>query len=188
MPYEVKQASVVVKSERYLCISKYTFALAVMLYMGYLWFKLNGILGIVVCAVCIALFVLCCIPILRTFVFDENGITVLLWKYKKFIPWNCVRVEYESYVHSLKILCDNLDAIVFYQQGQNKGKNKDPWLYCVLHHPLSFVYVSFPESEEHPNGIFTVDRKTMVAHLKQWGVVDDSFMEVHDPYHNYWWK
>ena len=118
------------------------------------------------------------ISIGRTLYFDEKGCTIQLLRYKKAIPWNCLKyIQIEAYPGRSTYRSPYDKAILFSTRKIHKQKWLKPSVYGLFF-PISFFYVYFLPSAPletdalHPKYPleFCCDEQFFMSKLREWNI------------------
>ena len=118
------------------------------------------------------------ISIGRILYFDEKGCTIQLLRYKKAIPWNCLKyIQIEAYPGRSTYRSPYEKAILFSTRKIHKHKWLKPSVYGLFF-PISFFYVYFLPSAPletdalHPKYPleFCCDEQFFMSKLREWNI------------------
>lgn len=119
-----------------------------------------------------------CIAVFRTIILSSTGITVKFLWIRGDIPWDEVRVSFESYKNSVLHSRYTLyGAAVFYRRSVyfRKPKSWQPLNYNIFVHPFSFVYVYFPEQKNYEGpDPFPLNKQVLEEKLAAWKIKYDN--------------
>ena len=142
---------------------------------GVCWFSI----GMLLISLAFALFaLLLCVAYGRTFLFDENGCTVVFGKYRKHYAWRDLKViQYEGSqraLHYARTEARPDTRLVFLQKTAKPPRRIGIESYCIFFHPLSCIFVGFLKSEQKAGSrldkIYIAPGEEFQMRLKQWGV------------------
>jgi len=127
---------------------------------------------------------------LRTFVFDADGCTVCLWKYRKHYKWDDLQLkQYVSYkgaiITTTKACC--YEAAEFCPKNVHVPKRLDGHAYSSIFHPLCFIFVYFPPGQPGFPVAYREDKAYFCKKLEEWGVkmrLSERGSDAYDPH----WK
>ena len=110
---------------------------------------------------------------LRTFVFDETGCTVCLWKYKRHYRWDEFQLKQEVQYKGFIIKTTNgwnFKAIELHHKKIKIPKYIDGHVYSSIFHPLSFIFVYFPDVNNPFPVAYTANENQFKKKLDEWNV------------------
>ena len=112
----------------------------------------------------------------RTFILDQEGCTVLFWKYRKKYTWGELKTKRIESHHLPSMLrgrytCPYLTEAIFSPYRIHKPKLIRAGLYSLFH-PFSCIYINFSNKDaNYQHGrYYEVEEATFRQKMKEWGV------------------
>jgi len=114
----------------------------------------------------------------RTFIFDQDGITVIFWKYRKKYTWDQLKTK-RLETHDLPSMLDGrgsapyLKEVIFSPHKIRKPRFIHANTYCMFH-PLSCIFVNFSiedETYDESSRYYEVKEEVFMEKMNEWGVV-----------------
>ena len=134
--------------------------------------------GVSIILLIVVLFAVCFVPLAiassRTFVLDENGCTVSLWRFQKTYRWEDMKTkQQENFGAAWRSIGWMNEGIVFCVHRTKRPLIIPVVYYCAFRHPFSYIYIEFKKKK--PDGttqssLYAIDEQELKTHLNEWGV------------------
>lgn len=138
------------------------------LFLSYLFFRNSVAVGVILIVVPVILCGRFLVAVCRTFQFDDTGITISFFRFRKLYAWNEVTMHRENYEN--RITFDKpqyKNCICFQTTKMHKPRAMQPLWYCLLVHPFGFVFVNFDLLYQAPE-VYPVDGECFANKCEEW--------------------
>lgn len=121
-----------------------------------------------------------CVAVLRRLELTSDGVhlSFLMWKW--YYCWQDIFIYYESSKKRLRLREQYDGAVILARKGRpKKPEFIQPFMYCILLHPCSFVFVHFSEENRYPGfpGIYSISKKEFVSKMASWNLIGIDFAD-----------
>lgn len=138
------------------------------LFLSYLFFRISAAAAVVLIVVPVILCGRFLVAVCRTFHFDDTGITISFFRFRKHYAWNEVALHRENYENRITIGKPQYkNCVCFPTAKMHKPRAMQPLWYCLLVHPFGFVFVGFDVLYQAP-GVYPVDGEDFVNKCEEW--------------------